>query len=143
MHKIPLLGRLFYDLGFSSPSRFAMACMGVLLIIYVTKTVYLIFEYNLQAKFISQCKLETQNRLVRIFLNKPYAYYLNKNSADMHKLLVSDLNKVFQVLQHVLTMVAEFVVSVILLLTLFIIDPLMSICVMLIILLQWLSWAGL
>ncbi len=133
MHKIPLLGRLFYDLGFSSPSRFAMACMGVLLIIYVTKTVYLIFEYNLQAKFISQCKLETQNRLVRIFLNKPYAYYLNKNSADMHKLLVSDLNKVFQVLQHVLTMVAEFVVSVILLLTLFIIDPLMSICVMLII----------
>ena len=133
IEKIPFLSRIFHSFGFSSPPRFALACMAVLVLIYLVKTAYLVFEFRLQAKFVSECKFRTQDRLVKAFLDKPYAYYLTKNSSEMHKLLVSDLNKVFQVLQQLLAMVTEFVVSVILLITLFIIDPVMSACVMFII----------
>lgn len=133
IEKIPLLSRLFHSFGFSSPSQFALACMSVLILVYLIKMAYLFFEYSLQAKFVCECKFATQERLIKSFLNKPYAYYLNKNSSEMHRLLVSDLNKVFQMLQQVLATVTEFVVAVVLLITLFIIDPMMSACVMLII----------
>ena len=133
IEKIPLLSRVFHSLGFSSPSQFALACMVVLILVYLVKAAYLVFEYRLQAKFVSDCKFGTQERLVKTFLNKPYSYYLNRNSAEMHRLLVSDLNKVFQMLQQILAMMTDFVVSVVLLITLFIINPLMSACVMLII----------
>ena len=133
IEKIPLLSRVFHSLGFSSPSQFALACMIVLILVYLVKAAYLVFEYRLQAKLVSECKFGTQERLVKAFLNKPYSYYLNRNSAEMHRLLVSDWNKVFQMLQQILSMVTEFVVSVVLLITLFIINPLMSVCVMLII----------
>ena len=128
--KISLLSKIFHLFGFTSPAQFALACMIVLVLIYIIKACYLIFEYGLQATFISRCKFELQSRLVRAFLDKPYSYYLNKNSSEMHKLLVSDMNKVFQVLQQVLAMMTELVVSLMLLITLFIIDPLMSACVL-------------
>lgn len=135
IHKIPLLSRIFDSFGFSSPYQFAFACIAAMIFIYLAKTAFLIFEYGLQAEFISRCKFETQRRLVQSFLNRPYVYYLRKNSADMHKLLVSDLNKVFQVLQNLLAMLTDIIVAVVLLITLFIIDPLMSASVLFIILL--------
>lgn len=133
IQKIPLLSRVFHAFGFSSPARFAMACMAVLILVYIVKALYLIFENNLQAKFVSECKFQMQNRLVKAFLKKPYVYYLDKNSAEMNRLLVSDLNKSFQILQQILGMMTELVVSAMLLITLFVIDPLMSACVLFII----------
>ena len=133
IQKIPVLSRIFHAFGFSSPARFAMACMAVLILVYIVKAFYLIFENNLQAKFVSECKFQMQNRLVRAFLKRPYAYYLDKNSSEMNRLLVSDLNKSFQILQQILGMLTELVVSAILLITLFLIDPLMSACVLVII----------
>ncbi len=133
IEKLPILSRAFHALGFTSPDQFALACMGLLILVYLIKTVYLMGEYSLQAKFVNNCKFEIQERLVNAFLKKPYSYYLNKNSSEMHRLLIADLNRVFEVLQQVLGMLTDLVVAVILLVTLFVIDPLMSFCVLLII----------
>ena len=131
--RIPLLGNLYETWGNSDPSRFIVICMLILVGIFVFKALYLLMENRLQASFISGCKKETQDRLVRSFLRRPYVYFLDRNTSEIQKILVTDLRKVFQVLQQLLTMLTELVISIMLLITLFVIDPLMSACVLVII----------
>ncbi|MBR5383112.1 MAG: ABC transporter ATP-binding protein, partial [Clostridia bacterium] len=128
-----VLGRLYALSGASSPDRFALICIFVLIGIYLLKAVYLYFEYSLQARFISGCKKETQGRLIRSLLSRPYAFFLDKNSAEIQKVLVTDLNKVFQVQQLLLLMFTELIISILVMIALFFIDPVMSLCVLLIV----------
>ncbi|MBR5383109.1 MAG: ABC transporter ATP-binding protein, partial [Clostridia bacterium] len=137
-----VLGRLYALSGASSPDRFALICIFVLIGIYLLKAVYLYFEYSMQAEFISSCKKDTQGRLIRALLSRDYSFFLDKNSAEIQKVLVTDLNKVFQVQQLLLLMFTELIVSILLLITLFFIDPVMSLCVLLIVS-ATVAWIGL
>ena len=128
-----VLGRLYALSRASSPDWFALICIFVLIGIYLLKAVYLYFEYSLQARFISGCKKETQGRLIRSLLSRPYAFFLDKNSAEIQKVLVTDLNKVFQVQQLLLLMFTELIISILVMIALFFIDPVMSLCVLLIV----------
>ncbi len=138
----PVLGKMYALSGASSPDRFALICIFVLIGIYLLKAVYLYFEYGLQASFISGCKKDAQGRLIRALLSRPYAFFLDKNSAEIQKVLVTDLNKVFQVQQLLLLMCTELIISILVLIVLFFIDPVMSLCVLLIVA-ATVAWIGL
>lgn len=138
----PVLGRLYALSSASSPAQFALICVFLLIGIYLLKAVYLYFEYSLQAGFISRCKKEAQGRLIRSLLSRPYAFFLDKNSAEIQKVLVTDLNKVFQVQQLLLLMITELIISILVMIALFFIDPVMSLCVLLIVS-ATVAWIGL
>ena len=129
----PFIKSIYDSLGFRSQSDFTLACIGILIAIFIIKALYLLFERYVQASYVKECKIETQRRLADTLFQKPYAYFLNRNSSELHRILVADLKKVFQILQDNLAAFTDVVVSVILMLTLFIINPLMVLCVAVII----------
>lgn len=131
--RFPYFALLGERLGLKTQEELALGCMLALILIFILKAVYLLAEYRLQSDYLSSCKLDAQDRLTMRLLNKPYAYFLERNSAEMQRLMIYDLNNVFIVLFHVLFMLTEIVISAMLLITLFLIEPVMSTWVLVII----------
>ena len=138
-----LVGRLYAYSGVSSNSQFALFCIAGLVVFYLLKAIYLAFEVRIQARFIGQCKKETQKKAIRTLLEKPYPFYLSKNTAEIQKLLVVDINKVFQVQHQILGLLTELCVFMCVTAALFLIDPGMSLCVLAILSLTvvWISFS--
>lgn len=131
--RFPYFMLLGERLGLKTHEELALGCMLALILIFILKAVYLLAEYRLQSDYLSSCKLDAQDRLAMRLLKKPYSYFLERNSAEMQRLMIYDLNTVFVVLFQVLFMMSELVISTVLLITLFLIEPVMSTWVLVII----------
>lgn len=113
-------------LDLHSHRTFVIACIGALILIFIFKDVFLIFQYYAQTRFICNSRFETQQRILKAFLCKPYEFFLNASSADIMRVVQSDTVQVYTMLAALLSMASELIVSVVLVITIFIIDPLMT-----------------
>lgn len=133
--RIPILGAAFATMRIISPAGMIFACIILLIMVYILKALYLLLEQRMLCSFIGSCRSELHDRAAVLLLNKPYSYFLSRNTADMHRALVTDTRKVSQVITDVLTMLTESMVCLMLTLVLFLIHPAMSASVLVMIIL--------
>lgn len=118
-----------------------MAVVGALIAVFIIKGLFLLLEYYIQAKFVHYNKLNMQKQLLEIYLNKPYEYYLDTNFSEIFQNITENTGAAFIMLSHILAFFTEIIVSLFLLVTIFIIDPMMTIlvCVVLLLLIIFLA----
>lgn len=118
-----------------------LAVVGVLIAVFIIKGLFLLLEYYIQAKFVHYNKLNMQKQLLEIYLNKPYEYYLDTNFSEIFQNITENTGSAFIMLSHILAFFTEIIVSLFLLVTIFIIDPMMTIlvCVVLLLLILFLA----
>lgn len=109
-----------------SHTGFVILCIGVLIILYIVKTSYLVFEYYIQYRFIGNNQFATQEKLLNTYLNRPYEFFLSAESGEIVRIVQSDTENTFAMLGTLLSAASETVVSLALLVTVFIISPLMT-----------------
>lgn len=100
--------------------------VGILLIIYILKNIFLYFEYIIRAKYVFDNKFETKKLLFSSMLHKPYEYFLNTSTGEILRKLNSDVDQTYSLLLHILSLISELFVSIALIITIFIIDPIMT-----------------
>lgn len=114
-------------LKISDVKQLTIILMVALIILFVGKNAFLLLQYYVQAKFSYDNLYHTQKKLVHIFLNKPYTYYLGINTSDVVRLISQDSVGAFAVLQTAMEMGAEIIVAVTLVIAVFLMDPGMAI----------------
>ena len=112
--------------GITDHITFVIVCIVALICIYVVKNLFLMFEYYVQARFVFNNKFLTQRRMLHSFINKPYEFFLNASSGEILRMINSDVDQTFGLLMTFLQFVTETIVSVVLIITIFIIDPTMT-----------------
>jgi len=110
-------------LNISSSNTLLLIISIGLAVIYLVKNLYLIFQYDLQYRFVYSNMFEMQSRLLEKYLNRPYEYFLNINSAEIIRIITNDTVYAFNTLISLLQLFAEITVSGMLIITLFIITP--------------------
>lgn len=95
----------------------------VLAVLYILKNIYLLLEYNIQYRFTYGNMLEMQKRLLNDFLERPYEYFLNVNSGEIIRVVSVDVSEAFYILLVLLEILTEVIVSVMLIISLFVIAP--------------------
>jgi len=105
---------------------FVIWCIVVLVIIFVVKAVYLTFEYSIQYRFVYNNRFLTQARLLAVYLNRPYEYFLSAQSGEIVRIVQEDAHNSFDMLTVILGFATEAAVSVAVVLTIFVINPLMT-----------------
>lgn len=118
-----------------SSTGFVPAAIAFLIALFVFKTVFLAFEYRMQNRFTRSSRFRLQARLLHTFLSRPYEYFLNVNTGDVLRAMGSSVSNSFDMMSNVLLATTELVVSTVLVLTIFIISPLMTTliaCIMLV-----------
>lgn len=70
-----------------------------------------------------------QRKMLETYLHKPYAYFLNTNFAEISRVVASDTSISFQLLQTLLALFAEIIVSAMLIAAIFVITPFVTLCI--------------
>lgn len=106
-----------------SSGAFLMIMAIFLAALYIFKNLYLMFEYNIQYKFVYGNMFELKKKLLRAFLGESYEYFLKVNSGEVIRIINTDTTVAFNLLVTLLNLFTELVVSGMLIVTIFIIAP--------------------
>lgn len=117
------VGMLCDLLGIQSSRTFLVFLAIMLAIIYLFKNAFLIFEHNIQYRFVYGNMFQLQERMLSNFIHRPYEYFLQANSGEIMKVITTDVPVAFGILATLLQLFTEIVVSGMLIATVFIIEP--------------------
>ncbi len=120
--------------GIESSRTFLILLALVLAAVYLLKNAYLMFEYNIQYRFVYGNMFRLQERMLSNFIHRPYEYFLQVNSGELVKIVYTDIPTSFNLLTTLLQLLTEIVVSGMLLITVFVITPRLLIFVVIILL---------
>lgn len=114
-------------LHINSPKSMLVALAIALAIVYILKNIYLVFEYNIQYRFVYGNMFEMQKRLLDNFVHRPYEYFLKISSGEIIRILNIDITTVFSMLSTILGMFTELVIAMILIVTVFVMSPVITV----------------
>lgn len=115
--------------GLQSDRSFLVFIGTSLAAIYILKNVYLMFEYSFQYRFVYGNMFDMQKKLLRAFIHRPYEYFLKVNSGEIVRIINNDTSNAFNILTVLLNLFTELIVSVLLIISIFIITPAVTLCI--------------
>lgn len=81
LQKHPDIANVAYSLGITTHRDFIMASTIMLILIYIIKNLYLIFQTRVQIYFALNKQISLSKKLLVFYLSKPYEFHLKNNSA--------------------------------------------------------------
>lgn len=118
------MGKLIVSLIPFDSSRELILIFSVLLaLIFVLKNIYMLFQYNVQYRYVYSNMLHTQKKILSAFIHRPYEFYLGANSAELIRIIHSDTSSAFGMLVTLLSFASELIVSIMLIGTVFALAP--------------------
>lgn len=109
-----------------SARTFIIVIIMALIAVFILKNVYLFLEYYVQHRFICNNRFGIQQQLMGIYLQRPYERFLHVDSGETVRVITSDTTMTFSLLATVLSFFTEAVISMALIITIIITDPLMA-----------------
>ena len=97
-----------------------------LMVIYVLKNLYLTFMYHRIFSFIKDGIADTSARMFSLFIKAPYDIFMERDTAELERIVRSDVEGMYRVLKPLLQILSEVMICVILGALLFITDWKMS-----------------
>jgi len=125
-------------LGFKDSGYFLAFLAGILILIYIVKNVYLVFMNYSIYRFTYNNQRKLAYRLLSCYMNQPYSFHLNHNSADLIQNISTDVAQFYEIILCLMQLTVEGIVCILLTVYLFITDKSISIGVVVILLMFFL-----
>lgn len=93
-----------------------------LILVYVIKNAYLCFMYGRQFSVIYNSQKKLAKQLVRSYMDMPYSFHLQHNTAEMIHNVTLDVDTFYRTVLSCITLLADVMVCISLLLVLFVAD---------------------
>lgn len=129
MERDPAIGKLCSIAGIHTERALVLAVIAGLAAVFIIKGLFLLAEYHIQFKFVHENKLAVQKRLLKIYLSRPYEYFLGTDFSGILQNITENVDAAFTVFSHILGFCTECIVSLFLAAAIFIIDPMMTVLV--------------
>lgn len=113
-------------LGIDSSRSFLVLIAIVLACMFLLKNIFLLFEYSMQYRFVYGNMFMMQERLLSNLIMRPFEYFLNVESGEIVRIINTDTPNTFILLTTLLQLFTELVVSGMMILTVFIIAPMIT-----------------
>jgi ABC-type multidrug transport system fused ATPase/permease subunit len=123
--EFPAARSLLSWLNIREPNDVVMAIGLGLVIVFVTKSAYLVLLYRWQFRYIFTQQTRLGRRLVMGYLNAPYTFHLQRNSAELIKATTETLQRFTSIfVTSLLNLLGELLVVTALIVLLIVIAPL-------------------
>lgn len=132
-----LLAALYNGMGLTSITQFTVVMMLALIGAFVLKNLFLFLQNVVQLRFVYTNQFATSRKMMINFMNRPYEYYLNADTAVIQRSITSDVNNMYGLILALLQLISEAVVFVCLVAVLLVVDAqmIMTIAVLLLVVL--------
>ena len=120
--------RYVYDLlGMESPQEMVLWAALALILVFVVKNIYLAFLVYVRARYTTNRQVTISNRLFRAYLHSPYAFHLQRNTAELLRNTNSEAGAITGgVLLPMMSILMEFMVLIFVFVLLFAVEPFVS-----------------
>lgn len=109
---IELVAKIAAVLHIDSGRTLTIWMLGSLILLFVVKNAYLLFQTYVQNTFVTRNRNRMISRVMREFLNRPYEEYLGADIPTVFRLTDSDIPNAFQLILVLIQMMTEIVVAV-------------------------------
>ena len=113
---------LYNGLGLTSVTQFTIVMMLALIGAFVLKNLFLFLQSVVQLRFVYTNQFATSRKMMINFMNRPYEYYLNADTAVIQRSITSDVNNMYGLILSLLQLVSEMVVFACLVAVLLVVD---------------------
>ena len=98
--------------GVDNSGDLTMLVMVGLVLVFVTKNIFLFFQQKVQLKLVYTNQFATSRRMMINFMQRPYEYYLNADTAVIQRSITSDVNNMYGLILALLQLISEGIVFV-------------------------------
>lgn len=123
---LQLICRIFHT---DSSRDLTIIVMCGLIVVFAVKNIFLFFQQKIQLKFVYTNQFATSRRMMINFMERPYEYYLNADTAVIQRNITSDVNNMYGLILALLQLISESIVFVCLVIVSLVADVWMSITV--------------
>jgi ABC-type multidrug transport system fused ATPase/permease subunit len=129
LEKTPLISSIRNYFSEFSDQSFIFLFLGAIVVVYLIKSLFIIFLTHKQNRFLTNITAYISNNLFSSYLSQPYNFHLNRNASELIKNIQVEINYLYTFLLSLITILIEggFVFSV--LATLIYIEPFGAICI--------------
>ena len=119
--------------GVENKQQFLFALGGGVLLFLVVSLTFKAFTIYIQVKFVSTCEYTISRRLIEGYLHQPYSWFLNRNSANLGKIILSEVGTVTGTgLLPLMNLIARGMITLAIIFLLIIVDPKLTLIIALI-----------
>lgn len=117
-----LLRWIYEGLHLTNVTQFTVIMMVALILAFVLKNLFLFIQNVVQMRFVYTNQFATSRRMMINFMNRPYEYYLNADTAVIQRSITSDVNNMYALILNILQLTSEAVVFACLVAVLLVVD---------------------
>ena len=114
-------------LGIHTHQSFVLICAITLIVVFIIKNSYLMLQYYAQSEFSYNSRFTTQCRMLKAFMLRPYEYYLNAQTGEIVRIIQNDITQSYSLFLLLLGAIKDLIVTIALIITIFILNPVMTI----------------
>lgn len=118
-----------FRIGYDDTRSLMILVMTGLIAVFALKNIFLFFQQKVQLKFVYTNQFATSRRMMINFMQRPYEYYLNADTAVIQRSITSDVNNMYGLILALLQLTSEGIVFVCLVGVCFVKDVWMTITV--------------
>lgn len=123
LNKYSFIVRFLELIGSPNHGLVIIYTMLLVLMIYVIKVSFLTFSTFKQSKFIYNFSSSLSTRLFSLYIRQPYAFHLNRNSAELIRNVITDVVVAGSVIQSSIIILTELFILISMFLFLLVIEP--------------------
>ena len=116
--------------GVKTEEEFLFALGIIVFLLLILSLIVKALTTYLQERFVQLSEYNIGKRLIEIYLRQPYSWFLNRNSADLGKNILSEVMQVINNgIRPLIELIAKSLIAIALIILLFIVDPILTIIV--------------
>ncbi|MFC4620014.1 ABC transporter ATP-binding protein [Camelliibacillus cellulosilyticus] len=124
IHQQEILSYIYSMLHFRSDEAFIVFAVISLLAIFILKNLYLLFFNYVQLRVVSNQQVKLSRKLFKAYLTKPYAFHIERNTANLLRNINSEIPRVFNgIIISGFQLFTELLVTALILILLFMTEP--------------------
>lgn len=101
-------------MGISDSRDIMLALISCIIALYIVKNVYLSFQAYAINSYSKNTRLHFSTKLMESYMKQPYAYFLNKNTAEILRSVNTDTNNMYTVVVNLLQVISQGLTSALL-----------------------------
>ena len=116
--------------GVKTEEEFLFALGIIVFLLLILSLIVKALTTYLQERFVQLSEYNIGKRLIEIYLRQPYSWFLNRNSADLGKNILSEVMQVINNgIRPLIELIAKSLIAIALIILLFIVDPILAMIV--------------
>lgn len=123
-----ILNYLYDKLNFTTPKQFQIFAGFFVFVLLVFSMAFKALTTYLQLQFTLSREYSIGRRLIAGYLSQPYSWFLNRNSSDLGKAVLSEVKEVIDTAMNpIMTLISQGIVTTALICLLILIDPFIAV----------------